>query len=841
MCVECINLHEKSGAADNVAEDAIINGSSQPRICFNCVDLGAAAGDGEGALVSPLETNPDAAVMQYPVDTDNELITAVNPTWPYIIQVMVHIAVVQKKLISWKDFSQRVLDDLGSQTSVSLNYKIHIIRRLLTSDHFAVVPSARIKLPEDEAKVERTGIVLKGKLESDEEPNASQKRGGTLRVVFDKPEFVLGTERRFHQQFGAARFLHVPIKKNDGDSFKAESIEVLVRQPFFELLGRRWELLVPRTKERMFELIFFAVSGEGLPTVPVQQVREWHLPIANSSQNQEMTVAKYISRFDLGFSECFRTVNVCTEGQATNDEEQNIGLSFEDDVMNTDGTLEMTDGCGGAEPAIMDRIAGYLRTHHPQVFKKTDDAENISCFQFRLGPIKGLIYRDDAVKGIQVRDSMNKYDLLKRPTRAEATPTQMCIEINSSSRRQHTPINRQCLRLLEARGVPDATFIELYNEDHEDRLHATDDRDKLQRLLGLSTSPYAQEIKDYYNAGFKPDNPIVASLINKLGKSKDRFEGDGGHESKIRLRQSRRCYIIADPTGTLKPNECYANLSGRGIVIQDVALIRNPCYHPGEILKLKAVATTEKRLSNLHNVVVLSSVGKRSIADMMQGGDYDGDAVIIVWDERIVGAMRGPGHSGYCPGIDDPPVYEDVPKDPNFVGNKPVGADYAALSTHVQQTFAKNFANGTQLGKLSNLHECWADIAAGNWASVAGRKAMRCAQLAFHVMDAPKTGIHLQIPSELENVPLPDYNVDPRNPSHRARQARPSKSVVAHLVRHEEQKMKEFSQKELGKVPAMENLSHERRQDVTEEITRRRKELAKAMEGLIELANQGGW
>ena len=51
-------------------------------------------------------------------------------------------------------------------------------------------------------------------------------------------------------------------------------------------------------------------AGEGLEEVSVRAVREWHLPLSTSRGNEDMKVAKYAGRFDLGFSDVTRTIEV---------------------------------------------------------------------------------------------------------------------------------------------------------------------------------------------------------------------------------------------------------------------------------------------------------------------------------------------------------------------------------------------------------------------------------------------------------------------------------------------------------------------------------------------------
>ena len=55
----------------------------------------------------------------------------------------------------------------------------------------------------------------------------------------------------------------------------------------------------------------------------------------------------------------------------------------------------------------------------------------------------------------------------------------------------------------------------------------------------------------------------------------------------------------------------------------DVLVTRNPCLHPGDLQKFRAIDVPE--LSHLSDVIVFPTNGKRPSADLMSGGDLDGD------------------------------------------------------------------------------------------------------------------------------------------------------------------------------------------------------------------------
>lgn len=98
---------------------------------------------------------------------------------------------------------------------------------------------------------------------------------------------------------------------------------------------------------------------------------------------------------------------------------------------------------------------------------------------------------------------------------------------------------------------------------------------------------------------------------------------------RIMIPKSRILFGICDPYGILKDGECSVRITMEGdgrpmtVANADVMIGRNPCLHPGDIRKLKAVRRPQ--LEHLVDCIVFPTRGKRPIADMMSGGDLDGD------------------------------------------------------------------------------------------------------------------------------------------------------------------------------------------------------------------------
>lgn len=104
---------------------------------------------------------------------------------------------------------------------------------------------------------------------------------------------------------------------------------------------------------------------------------------------------------------------------------------------------------------------------------------------------------------------------------------------------------------------------------------------------------------------------------------------------RIVIPKSRLLFGVCDPTakegfqGLLKDGECFVRITRDGdgrahsIVNTEVLVTRNPCLHPGDLQKFKAVDVPQ--FSHLVDCIVFSTRGKRPSADLMSGGDLDGD------------------------------------------------------------------------------------------------------------------------------------------------------------------------------------------------------------------------
>ncbi|KAG8715390.1 hypothetical protein FRC08_010636 [Ceratobasidium sp. 394] len=149
-------------------------------------------------------------------------------------------------------------------------------------------------------------------------------------------------------------------------------------------------------------------------------------------------------------------------------------------------------------------------------------------------------------------------------------------------------------------------------------------------------------------------------------------------------------------------------------------VVRNPCLHPGDILKLRAVHHT--RLDHLVDCIVFSGKGKRAAPSMSSGGDLDGDRFTVVWDPDVVPKVLAQSYDYPAPKA---PVHMKI----------------------ARKDLAKHFAdyNNMSLGRVSALHNKWAR-------TLNGAMSPQCQELnALHSQSVD--GARIRIPDHLTKPP----------------------------------------------------------------------------------------
>lgn len=192
-------------------------------------------------------------------------------------------------------------------------------------------------------------------------------------------------------------------------------------------------------------------------------------------------------------------------------------------------------------------------------------------------------------------------------------------------------LNNDIVVLLSSLGISTEVLLAKQNEYHRwlqtaseeweaafDLLCAANKFESAERLLleGLENSTVRQDILALQHSE-------LASL-----RKNDRLR------VRMLVPKSRLLFGVCDPYGVLRPGEVHVRITvpRAGVVTLtnvDVAVVRNPCLYPGDILKLRAVY--HERLNHLVDCVVFASRGKRAAPSMSSGGDLGTPGNAIWW------------------------------------------------------------------------------------------------------------------------------------------------------------------------------------------------------------------
>ncbi|KAF5380175.1 hypothetical protein D9615_006214 [Tricholomella constricta] len=226
------------------------------------------------------------------------------------------------------------------------------------------------------------------------------------------------------------------------------------------------------------------------------------------------------------------------------------------------------------------------------------------------------------------------------------------------------------------------------------------------------------------------DDPKISVKIRRLQLSEvAKFRNEKGRsKAPIFIRDSRRLFGVCDPYQVLKEGEVHIRITtpkGPSTPIHgDVIVVRNPCLHPGDCLKLHAVQ--HSKLVHLVDCVVFASVarpGHHSAPSMSSGGDLDGDEYFVCWDKDIVPTKVAESY--------------DYPGNKEHVSKK---IDRSDLANY----FASY--SGAGVARVASLHAKWVR------ASPLGALSPECQELnALHSQCVD--GARIKIPDRLTDPP----------------------------------------------------------------------------------------
>lgn len=406
-----------------------------------------------------------------------------------------------------------------------------------------------------------------------------------------------------------------------------------------------------------------------------------------------------------------------------------------------------------------------------------EDQEMPSGFQGRIGPYKGFWVVDssgDDEVWIECYESQKKWECDFEDA------DHRTFEVKDWAKRL-TPgaLNEQFIPLLESQALGNRSAMkeairslleETVNRDLEEQTCAAEDPVALHSWAHQNSSAFRGEkiysrqipflgglpksdedtLKVLLDAGFDPKLKYIRELTQKLAtqrleKLKDKM--------KITVPQSAYAFMTVDFSGVLEEGEVHLafsrdsecdtrspdGISRNELHGHDVLVARAPAHFPSDVQRVRAVFKPELR--HLHDVVVFSRKGNVPLAELLSGGDYDGDRAWVCWDPNIVNNFQN------APVPEKPDLFKESDEDTKgyLVKDERTFKDILskcgdnsdeAVSEFLRHSFA--FSMHRQLLGICTSYKEKVCYLTG---SVDDEKAIVLSTLVSHLVDQAKQGI----------------------------------------------------------------------------------------------------
>lgn len=559
-----------------------------------------------------------------------------------------------------------------------------------------------------------------------------------LRVCPQLPEMdvsnrILREFSRFNERFVRVTF----VDEHFGSVLQAKTTDIFdkrIRSLLDEgiiIAGSRYVFLAFSNSQLREQSAWFYDEGPRYPT-QLQKIPTASEIRASMGDLSSITiVGKYAARLGQGFSSTTRGAKIPPGQYQTIPDVVRHGYTF-------------SDGVGMITYDIARKVQEAMELEHLP-----------SAMQIRFGGSKGVVsicppgVSMPKGKQLLLRASMNKF---------VGNPEHQELEVCSVAKANSCYLNRQIITVLSAMNVPDKAFLTLLDDMIREMQTCTTSNERAKEFL-----------KSYANQSF-----VIRLLEAGYPVEKDRFLREWiaavRNRAVINLRIKARIYVpkgvvlmgIMDETHTLPPNQVFFQSRDPARQMPPaetmMAIGRNPCLHPGDIRLLKMANIMDfSWLGDLYDVLVFSAQGPRPQANMMSGGDLDGDLYFVIWDPSIV------SHAQEQPPMQYTAAVSAAPADSYFSFG--FGSSPTVTNDQIKDFFV-NYMKNDNLGQIANAHVAFADISASGARS---DECIRLAELHSTAVDFCKTGVPAQLPRELIARSFPHFMENRIKPSYESR------------------------------------------------------------------------
>lgn len=292
------------------------------------------------------------------------------------------------------------------------------------------------------------------------------------------------------------------------------------------------------------------------------------------------------------------------------------------------GDTLFSDGCG----LISQAYARLLAKKKQAIFRQVKYVPSV--FQIRYKGYKGVLMLHPPLDSqndgyVHFRKSMRKFT---------GVPNDTLSIIKYSVPYTYGRLNNEIVALLSSLGISDEVLLgKLRAYMSWLRTVCTNLSSALDFVSSIDKHSLVERIllEGIDSAG------IQRELKKALKQEIEKFKKVDIEKKKLRVlvNNSRRLFGVCDPFQILREGEVFVRVTmphagPRTIHSCSVLIFRNPCMHPGDCLKLRAVDKPELR--HLVDCVVFASKGRHAAPSLSSGGDLDGDEYTIIWDKDLI-------------------------------------------------------------------------------------------------------------------------------------------------------------------------------------------------------------
>ncbi|KAF4956901.1 hypothetical protein FGADI_3504 [Fusarium gaditjirri] len=378
-----------------------------------------------------------------------------------------------------------------------------------------------------------------------------------------------------------------------------------------------------------------------------------------------------------------------------------------------------TDGCGLIAPSLAQELSRRTRI----VFR--DSRYTPSVFQLRYRGYKGVVTVDPRMKKqkalLKLRKSMKKFS---------GGHDYSFAVVEHSKPFSYGFLNDESIILLHALGISQDTLLSKQRHHFSLLNNARSDFRDAFRFLSYANRPDLAE--RVLLEGLESVKPRINGYVNE--ELKKMLNKQGAQKCRIFVQKSRLLFGVCDAWDVLKEGECAVKVTleenglPHALKNTEIIVIRNPCLHPGDWQKFKVVERPE--LSHLVDCIVFPTRGRRPAADMMSGGDLDGDTFFVSWDPDLIPST-----------VSAPALYPG--------GREPI--QFRSITDDDRLVYFAKYQNAS-LGQVKNLYL--------DWARIAGPMSAQCQELN-RLFSQCVDGNRIKVPDKLRTAPKPSSDAPP--------------------------------------------------------------------------------